>query len=161
VSTPPTGAGLLALMIAQLRIATEKPSHLRTSGCELLPRDSFRDDWRPSISDRRLPCLSFARTTPVHQCSSVRSEAAMVGGGDHVPKAIALIAGSGLGSEVLNAARQAFDNAWAEVAGKFYGATQKEAAQLILATAILAVATSENHDVETLKQVGLQALARK
>jgi hypothetical protein len=85
----------------------------------------------------------------------------MVGGGDHVPNAIALIAGSGLGSEVLNAARQAFDNAWAEVAGKFYGATQKEAAQLILATAILAVATSENHDVETLKQVGLQALARK
>jgi hypothetical protein len=26
------GAGLLALMVAQVRIATEKPSHLRTSG---------------------------------------------------------------------------------------------------------------------------------
>jgi hypothetical protein len=77
-----------------------------------------------------------------------------------MPKAIALIAGSSLGPEALSAARQAFDNAWAEIAGKFIDVAEKEAARLRLATAILSVATNVNRDVETLKQAGLQALAR-
>lgn len=77
-----------------------------------------------------------------------------------MPKAIALIVGSSLAPEALSAARQAFDNAWAEIAGKFNGAAEKETARLTLATAILSVATNENCDVETLKQAGLQALAR-
>lgn len=77
-----------------------------------------------------------------------------------MPKAMALIAGSSLGPEALSAARQAFDNAWAEIAGKFIGVAEKEAARLELATAILSVATNENRDVEALKQAGLQAIAR-
>ena len=85
----------------------------------------------------------------------------MVGGGDHVPKAIALIAGSSLGPEALNAVRKAFDNAWAEIAGKFNDVAEKEAARLMLAAAILCVATDENRDVEVLKQAGLQVLGRK
>src|SRR5215475_4449637 len=64
-----------------------------------------------------------------------------------MPKAIALIVGSSLGPEALSAARQAFDNAWAEIAGKFIGVAEKEAARLELATAILSVATNENRDV--------------
>ena len=76
-----------------------------------------------------------------------------------MPKAIALIARSSLGPEALSAARQAFDNAWAEIAGKFIGVAEKEAARLELATAILSVATNENRDVEALKQAGLQAIA--
>jgi hypothetical protein len=77
-----------------------------------------------------------------------------------VPKAIALIAGSSLGPEALITVRKAFDNAWAEVAGRFNDVGQREAARLSLATAILSVATNEHRDVETLKQAGLQALAR-
>src|SRR5262245_46142458 len=77
-----------------------------------------------------------------------------------MPKAIALIAGSNLGTEVLSAARQAVDNDWAKIAGKFNDPAQKEAARLTLATAILSVATNENRDVETLKQAGLGAVAR-
>ena len=61
---------------------------------------------------------------------------------------------------VLSAARQAFDNAWAEIAGKFNDPAQREAARLSLATAILSVATNENRDVEALKQAGLHAVAR-
>jgi hypothetical protein len=76
-----------------------------------------------------------------------------------MPKAIALIAGSSLGPEALSAARQAFDNAWAEIAGKFIDVAEKEVARLRLATAILSVATNEDRDVETLKQAGLQAVA--
>jgi len=76
-----------------------------------------------------------------------------------MPKAIALIARSSLGPEALSAARQAFDNAWAEIAGKFIDAEEKEAARLGLATAILSVAANENRDVETLKQAGLRAVA--
>jgi hypothetical protein len=91
--------------------------------------------------------------------SCVVGSSRVVGGGDHVPKAIALIAASCLGPETLTAVRKAFDNAWAEVAGKFYDVAQKETARLTLATAILSVATNENRDVETLKQAGLQALA--
>ena len=82
----------------------------------------------------------------------------MAGGGDHVPKAIALIVGSSLGPEAIDAVRKAFDNAWAEVAGQFDD-VQKEMARLTLAIAILSVATNEHRDVETLKQAGLQALA--
>jgi hypothetical protein len=110
---------------------------------------------------RHLPYLPFGRSASVSRCSSVWLEAAMVGGGDHVPKVIALIAGSGLGTDALKAVRQAFDNAWAEVAGKFNDVAEKEAARLAIATAILSVATNENRDVEMLKQTGLQAVARK
>ena len=91
----------------------------------------------------------------------VAGSSRVAGGGDHVPKAIALIAGSSLGPEALNAVRKAFDNAWAEIAGKFNDVAEKEAARLTLAAAILCVATDENRDVEVLKQAGLQVLGRK
>jgi voltage-gated potassium channel Kch len=77
-----------------------------------------------------------------------------------VPKALALIAGSSLAPEALTDVRKAFDNAWAEIAGKFVDVAEKEAARLRLAAAILSVATNDNRDVETLKQAGLLALAR-
>jgi hypothetical protein len=41
-----------------------------------------------------------------------------------MPKAIAIMAGSRLGPEVLSAARRAFDNAWAEIAGKYIDAAE-------------------------------------
>ena len=109
---------------------------------------------------RHLPYLSFGQTAPSVSALLCGRKQRSGGWWDHVPKAIALIVGSGLGPEALSAARQAFDNAWAEVAGKFYGSAQREAAQLTLATAILAVATNESPDVEILKQAGLQALAQ-
>lgn len=72
-----------------------------------------------------------------------------------MPKEIAT--GSGLGPDALNAVRKAFDNAWAEIAGKFSGVAEKEAARLTLAAAILSVASDEKLRCRV-KQAGLEAL---
>ena len=55
---------------------------------------------------------------------------------------------------------QAFDEAWAEIAGKFgSNPSQVENARLRLAEALLSVATEESTDVAALKRGALQAMA--
>jgi len=73
-------------------------------------------------------------------------------------KAISLIAGSSLDSPALKFVGEAFDSVWRKVAGHFQGPSEREAARLILASAILAVATNQTRDVGLLKQAGLRAM---
>ena len=75
-----------------------------------------------------------------------------------MPKAISLIAGSSLDSPALKFVGEAFDSVWRKVAGHFEGASEKEAARLILASAILAVTTNQTRDVGLLKHAGLRAM---
>jgi hypothetical protein len=64
-----------------------------------------------------------------------------------------------VGPEALKVIGQAFDEAWASIAGNFdENPTTVEAARLLLAKAILAEANA-HHDVETLKNAALQAMA--
>jgi hypothetical protein len=69
-----------------------------------------------------------------------------------------LIDGASFGPHTLKALGQAFDQAWAEIAGNF-GGTQIENARLRLAEAILSIATEGTADVSALKAGGLQAMA--
>ena len=78
--------------------------------------------------------------------------------GAKMPKAISLIAGSSLDSPALKFVSEAFDSVWRKVGGHFQGSSEKEAARLILASAILAVATNETRDIGLLKQAGLRAM---
>jgi hypothetical protein len=78
-----------------------------------------------------------------------------------MPKARALIEGASLGPEALKAACEAFDAAWTAIASHFKDQTEIEAARLTLASAILSVTDNSSRDVETLKHLGLQAMARK
>ena len=80
--------------------------------------------------------------------------------GAYMPRARVLIDGASLGPDALKSLGKAFDNAWAEIAGQFQGSTQREAARLNLATAILSVASDDSRDAEVLKHAGLQAMAR-
>jgi hypothetical protein len=64
-----------------------------------------------------------------------------------------------VGPEALRVIGQAFDEAWASIAGNFdENPTTVEAARMLLAKAILAEA-NDHHDVETLKNAALQAMA--
>ena len=75
-------------------------------------------------------------------------------------KAQALIDGASYGPEALHAICQAFDEAWADIAGHFAGDPLSEAnARLSLAEAILSVATETSRDVQVLKHAGLQVMA--
>jgi hypothetical protein len=56
---------------------------------------------------------------------------------------------------------QAFDEAWAEIAGRYSGAQQIEAARLKLATILLTLATNDSRDVDGLKQAALAQLAKE
>ena len=78
--------------------------------------------------------------------------------GAKMPKAISLIAGSSLDSPALKFVSEAFDSVWRKVGGHFQGPSEKEAARLILASAILAVATNQTRDIGLLKQAGLRAM---
>jgi hypothetical protein len=78
--------------------------------------------------------------------------------GAKMPKAISLIAGSSLDSPALKFVSEAFDSVWRKVAGQFQSPSEKEAARLILASAILAVATNQTRDIGLLKQAGLRAM---
>ena len=74
-------------------------------------------------------------------------------------KARELFDSGAVGPEALKVIGQAFDEAWASIAGNFdESPTTVEAARLILAKAILAEANA-HHDVETLKNAALQAMA--
>jgi len=75
-------------------------------------------------------------------------------------KARRLIDGAAFGPEKLKAMGEAFDQAWAQIAGNFGDSpTQVENARLRLADALLSVATEESTDVAALKDGALQAMA--
>jgi hypothetical protein len=67
------------------------------------------------------------------------------------------IGGAAFGPEAVKAMGQAFDQAWAEVAGNF-GASlvEVEAARLRLAEAVLSVAAKGSTDVAALKYAALR-----
>jgi len=75
-----------------------------------------------------------------------------------MPKAISLIAGSSLDSPAMKFVSEAFDSVWRKVSEHFQGPSEREAARLILASAILAVATNQTRDIGLLKQAGLRAM---
>jgi hypothetical protein len=64
------------------------------------------------------------------------------------------------GPETVKAMGQAFDQAWAEIAGNFGDTpTQVESARLRLAEAVLSVTSEDSRDVAALKLGALQAMA--
>src|SRR5262245_26692631 len=75
-------------------------------------------------------------------------------------KARRLIDGAAFGPETLKALGEAFDHAWAQIAGNF-GDTplQDENARLRLAEALLSIATEGSMDVAALKAGALQTMA--
>ena len=75
-------------------------------------------------------------------------------------KARRLIDGASFGPDTLKAMGDAFDQAWAQIAGNFGDSpSQVENAKLRLAEAMLSVATEDSKDVATLKAGALQAMA--
>ena len=75
-------------------------------------------------------------------------------------KARRLIDGAAFGPETLKAVGEAFDQAWAQIAGNFGNdPLEVESAKLRLAEAMLSVATDESTDVASLKAGALQAMA--
>jgi hypothetical protein len=75
-------------------------------------------------------------------------------------KARKLIDGASFGPETVKAMGQAFDEAWAEIAGHFGDTpSQIENARLKLAGALLSVATDGSTDVAALKAGALQGMA--
>jgi hypothetical protein len=74
-------------------------------------------------------------------------------------KARRLIDGASFGPDTLRAMGQAFDEAWAEIAGNFGTfPIEVESARLRLADAMLSVATEGSTDVAALKSGALQAM---
>jgi hypothetical protein len=75
-------------------------------------------------------------------------------------KARRLIDGAAFGPETVKAMGQAFDQAWAEIAGNFGTVpVEVESARLMLAEAMLSIATEGSTDVAALKAGALQAMA--
>jgi len=75
-------------------------------------------------------------------------------------KARQLIDGASFGPETVKAMGEAFDQAWAEVAGNFGdNPTQIESARLRLADAVISVTTEGCTDVAALRNGALQAMA--
>jgi len=75
-------------------------------------------------------------------------------------KARRLVDAASFGPETLKAMGQAFDEAWAEIAGNFGTSIDEvESARLRLAEAMLSVATEGSTDVIALKSGALQAMA--
>jgi hypothetical protein len=75
-------------------------------------------------------------------------------------KARQLIDGASYGPETLKAIGQAFDEAWASIAGNFGNDPDDiERGRVKLADALLSVASEESRDVEALKKGALQAMA--
>jgi len=68
-----------------------------------------------------------------------------------------LFDGASFGPATVKAMGEAFDQAWAEIAGNF-GTTQIENARLRLAEAMLSIATEDSTDVAALKAGALQAM---
>ena len=75
-------------------------------------------------------------------------------------KARRLIDGAAFGPATLKAMGEAFEQAWAQIAGNFGDSpTQLENARLRLAEALLSVATEDSTDVAALTAGALQAMA--
>jgi hypothetical protein len=75
-------------------------------------------------------------------------------------KARQLIDSASFGPDTLKVMGQAFDEAWASIAGNFEeNPLAIEAARLKLANAMLSVAHEKSCDVEALKNAALQAMA--
>jgi hypothetical protein len=70
-----------------------------------------------------------------------------------------LIDGASFGPDAVKAIGEAFDAAWAEVAGNFHDPLAIEAARLKLANAVLSIASEDSRYVEVLKNAALQRLA--
>jgi len=78
-----------------------------------------------------------------------------------MPRARALIDGASLGPDALKAVGQAFDEAWAEIAGHFSNdPTQIDAGRMMLANAVLSVADDSSRDVAVLKIAALDVMAQ-
>jgi hypothetical protein len=77
-------------------------------------------------------------------------------------KARRLIDAASFGPEAVKALGQAFDEAWASIAGNF-GSDPKaiEAARLRLANALLSIASEDSRDVEVLKKAAMEAMATR
>jgi hypothetical protein len=73
-------------------------------------------------------------------------------------KAHPLIDAVSYGPDALKAITQAYDEAWAVVAGNF-GESSIKAGRLRLANAMLSVAGDDSRDVEALKRRALEAMA--
>jgi hypothetical protein len=73
-------------------------------------------------------------------------------------KARRLIDGASFGPATLKVIGQAFDEAWAEIAGNF-GPSQVDDARLRLAEAVLSIANEDSTNVAALKIGALQAMA--
>jgi hypothetical protein len=70
-----------------------------------------------------------------------------------------LIDGASFGPEALKAIGEAFDAAWAEIAGNFGNdPLHIEAARLKLATALLSIASEDSRHVEVLKKAAIQRM---
>ena len=71
-----------------------------------------------------------------------------------------IIAGASFGPEALKAIGEAFDAAWAQIAGNFVDdPAEIDEALLKLETALLSVATEDSRDVEELKRAALERMA--
>jgi hypothetical protein len=75
-------------------------------------------------------------------------------------KARALIDGACYGPAALKAIGQAFDEAWAGIAGNF-GESQVGSARLRLANALLSVASDDSRDVVALMKAALEVMRRQ
>jgi hypothetical protein len=73
-----------------------------------------------------------------------------------------LIDGASFGPDALKVITQAFDAAWDTIEGNFgTDPATIEAARLLLANAVLSVASNDSRDVEVLKNAALQVMAEK
>jgi hypothetical protein len=71
-----------------------------------------------------------------------------------------LIDGASFGPEALKAIGEAFDAAWAEIAGNFGDVpVDIDNARYRLANALLSLASEDSRDVEVLKRAALQRMA--
>ena len=71
-----------------------------------------------------------------------------------------LIDGASFGPDALRAIGEAFDAAWAEIAGNFGDRpTEIDAARIKLANAILSIASEDSRDAEVLRKAALQRMA--
>ena len=75
-------------------------------------------------------------------------------------KARKLIDGASFGPETLKVIGQAFDEAWAQIAGNYGNDAQDiDKARMRLAEAMLSVAAEDSRDAEALKNGALQVMA--
>jgi hypothetical protein len=73
-----------------------------------------------------------------------------------------LIDGASFGPDTLKALGQAFDEAWAEIAGNFGNdASEIETARLRLAEALLSIASEDSTEVASLKAGALHVMAEQ